>query len=98
MRIAKNFFGDNQESAKLPRPDDSGHCGFFQTLKKNFFLILNNEINNHVRSNFRLDGSMTIKKRGKVVEQFNDPTNPTFIFMLSSKAGGCGLNLIGANR
>ena len=23
---------------------------------------------------------------------------PEFIFMLSSKAGGCGLNLIGANR
>ena len=46
----------------------------------------------------RLDGSMSIKKRAKVVEQFNDPSNPQFIFMLSSKAGGCGLNLIGANR
>ncbi|XP_059099415.1 DNA repair and recombination protein RAD54-like isoform X1 [Tigriopus californicus] len=46
----------------------------------------------------RLDGSMTIKKRAKVVDQFNDPTSPEFIFMLSSKAGGCGLNLIGANR
>ncbi|KAK0069943.1 DNA repair and recombination protein RAD54 [Biomphalaria pfeifferi] len=48
--------------------------------------------------NVRLDGSMTIKKRAKVVERFNDPTSPEFIFMLSSKAGGCGLNLIGANR
>jgi len=46
----------------------------------------------------RLDGSMTIKKRAKVVDQFNDPTSGQFIFMLSSKAGGCGLNLIGANR
>jgi SNF2 family DNA or RNA helicase len=46
----------------------------------------------------RLDGSMSIKKRAKVVDQFNDPTSPHFIFMLSSKAGGCGLNLIGANR
>lgn len=46
----------------------------------------------------RLDGSMTIKKRGKIVEQFNDPNSSDFIFMLSSKAGGCGLNLIGANR
>lgn len=46
----------------------------------------------------RLDGSMTIKKRAKVVENFNNPTSPEFIFMLSSKAGGCGLNLIGANR
>ncbi|KAK6990646.1 DNA repair and recombination protein RAD54 [Biomphalaria glabrata] len=48
--------------------------------------------------NVRLDGSMTIKKRAKVVDRFNDPTSPEFIFMLSSKAGGCGLNLIGANR
>ncbi|RWS15125.1 DNA repair and recombination protein RAD54-like protein [Dinothrombium tinctorium] len=46
----------------------------------------------------RLDGRMSIKKRGKVVEAFNDPSSSDFIFMLSSKAGGCGLNLIGANR
>merc|ERR1719347_1650981 len=46
----------------------------------------------------RLDGSMSIKKRGKVVEDFNNPVDKSFVFMLSSKAGGCGLNLIGANR
>lgn len=46
----------------------------------------------------RLDGTMNIKKRGKTVEEFNKPENKEFIFMLSSKAGGCGLNLIGANR
>ncbi|XP_023230728.1 DNA repair and recombination protein RAD54-like [Centruroides sculpturatus] len=46
----------------------------------------------------RLDGTMSIKKRAKVVETFNNPDNDEFIFMLSSKAGGCGLNLIGANR
>ncbi|KAM4574256.1 DNA repair and recombination protein RAD54-like isoform 2-T2 [Fundulus diaphanus] len=46
----------------------------------------------------RLDGTMSIKKRAKIVETFNNPQNPEFIFMLSSKAGGCGLNLIGANR
>ena len=46
----------------------------------------------------RLDGTMSIKKRAKIVERFNNPANPEFIFMLSSKAGGCGLNLIGANR
>ncbi|XP_043268087.1 DNA repair and recombination protein RAD54-like [Venturia canescens] len=46
----------------------------------------------------RLDGTMSIKKRAKVVDNFNDPNSGDFIFMLSSKAGGCGLNLIGANR
>uniref|UniRef100_A0A1B6CMB9 DNA repair and recombination protein RAD54-like n=1 Tax=Clastoptera arizonana TaxID=38151 RepID=A0A1B6CMB9_9HEMI len=46
----------------------------------------------------RLDGSMTIKNRAKIVDRFNNPESNDFLFMLSSKAGGCGLNLIGANR
>ncbi|EKX73897.1 recombinational repair protein, putative [Theileria equi strain WA] len=46
----------------------------------------------------RLDGTISIKKRHKLVTTFNDPTTNSFIFLLSSKAGGCGINLIGANR
>lgn len=46
----------------------------------------------------RLDGTMTTKKRNAIVQRFNDPTTDEFVFLLSSKAGGCGLNLIGANR
>ncbi|KAJ3384046.1 DNA-dependent ATPase protein rad54 [Lobulomyces angularis] len=46
----------------------------------------------------RLDGSLTIKKRMQLVDQFNEPNSEDFVFLLSSKAGGCGLNLIGANR
>ncbi|KAE8215657.1 hypothetical protein CF327_g1084 [Tilletia walkeri] len=47
---------------------------------------------------FRLDGTMNVSKRQKLVDKFNDPEGGEFIFLLSSKAGGCGLNLIGANR
>ncbi|CAK5277650.1 unnamed protein product [Mycena citricolor] len=47
---------------------------------------------------FRLDGSMSIIKRQKMVDQFNDPEGKERVFLLSSKAGGCGINLIGANR
>ncbi|KAG7352526.1 SNF2 family helicase [Nitzschia inconspicua] len=46
----------------------------------------------------RLDGSVTMKKRQKMVDEFNDPTSSLVAFLLSSKAGGCGLNLIGGNR
>jgi len=46
----------------------------------------------------RLDGTMNPKKRQKLVDRFNDPEGNEFVFLLSSKAGGCGLNLIGANR
>lgn len=41
---------------------------------------------------------MTVSKRQKLVDQFNDPEGKEFVFLLSSKAGGCGINLIGANR
>jgi len=41
---------------------------------------------------------MSIPKRQKLVDQFNDPHGKEFVFLLSSKAGGCGINLIGANR
>lgn len=46
----------------------------------------------------RLDGSITMKKRQKMVDEFNDPCSSLVAFLLSSKAGGCGLNLIGGNR
>lgn len=47
----------------------------------------------------RLDGTMNVTKRQKLVDKFNDPENhQDTVFLLSSKAGGCGINLIGANR
>ncbi|KAH7517973.1 hypothetical protein FEM48_Zijuj09G0121200 [Ziziphus jujuba var. spinosa] len=46
----------------------------------------------------RLDGTTSISKRQKLVNRFNDPSKDEFVFLLSSKAGGCGLNLIGGNR
>lgn len=32
------------------------------------------------------------------MDEFNDPSSSLIAFLLSSKAGGCGLNLIGGNR
>jgi hypothetical protein len=39
-----------------------------------------------------------VKARQPVVDAFNDPAHPAFLLLLSSKAGGVGLNIIGANR
>lgn len=36
-----------------------------------------------------------------MVDEFNEPNSrkrENFVFLLSAKAGGCGLNLIGCNR
>jgi superfamily II DNA or RNA helicase len=46
----------------------------------------------------RLDGSSAPGKRQAMVDEFNDPYKDQFVFLLSSRAGGCGLNLIGGNR
>jgi len=47
---------------------------------------------------FYLDGTTLIPKQQKLVDQLNDPHGKVFVFLLSSKASGCGINLIGANR
>jgi len=36
----------------------------------------------------RLDGSIGMKKRQKMVDEFNDPSSSLIAFLLSSKAGG----------
>ncbi|KAI9721290.1 MAG: hypothetical protein M1812_002452 [Candelaria pacifica] len=47
----------------------------------------------------RLDGSTPVSKRQDIVDTFNrTPATVCFVFLLSAKAGGAGLNLIGASR
>ncbi|TPX74385.1 hypothetical protein CcCBS67573_g04337 [Chytriomyces confervae] len=47
----------------------------------------------------RLDGQTDSSKRQGLVDQFNTSNSQTnFCFLLSAKAGGLGLNLIGASR
>lgn len=47
----------------------------------------------------RLDGSTEGTQRQKLVDMFNTSTpERCFVFLLSCKAGGVGINLIGANR
>lgn len=46
----------------------------------------------------RLDGSTPVASRQRLVDEFNSEHSSTFAFLLSSKAGGLGLNLIGASH
>lgn len=45
----------------------------------------------------RLDGSTPAEEREKRMYKFNSPDSPYFIFLLSTRAGGLGLNLTAAN-
>ncbi|ODV84816.1 hypothetical protein CANARDRAFT_179170, partial [[Candida] arabinofermentans NRRL YB-2248] len=67
---------------------------FTQTLD-----ILEKLLNALNLSNTRLDGSTPSKDRDSIVMNFNKSSvEDKFIFLLSAKSGGCGLNLIGASR
>ncbi|KAF6259017.1 SNF2 family N-terminal domain-containing protein [Scenedesmus sp. NREL 46B-D3] len=45
----------------------------------------------------RLDGSTAVADRLSIVDSFNDPDGGVFAFLLSTRAGGQGLNLTGAD-
>ncbi|KAF7665468.1 hypothetical protein LDENG_00142640 [Lucifuga dentata] len=48
---------------------------------------------------YRLDGSTSASERERLINQFNDPENSSaWVFLLSTRAGCLGVNLIGANR
>lgn len=41
----------------------------------------------------RLDGTTKTEDRGSLLKKFNAPDSPFFLFLLSTRAGGLGLNL-----
>ncbi|KAK6464988.1 P-loop containing nucleoside triphosphate hydrolase protein [Scheffersomyces coipomensis] len=60
--------------------------------------LLENEILKALNINFlRLDGSTPKQARNKLINDFNRSANIK-VFLLSSKSGGMGINLVGASR
>eukprot|EP01132_Coremiostelium_polycephalum_P006184 gene6184-7700_t len=60
--------------------------------------IIEDFVCNHTKYQYRrMDGTTSVKNRQTLVEEFNLDPN-LFIFLLTTKVGGLGLNLTGANR
>ncbi|KAK5361883.1 DNA-dependent ATPase fun30 [Exophiala xenobiotica] len=47
---------------------------------------------------FRLDGNTKVSERQDLIDEFSADDNETPVFMLSTKAGGAGINLAKANK
>lgn len=47
---------------------------------------------------FRLDGNTKVSERQDLIDEFSADDNTTPVFMLSTKAGGAGINLAKANK
>jgi SNF2 family DNA or RNA helicase len=73
-----------------------GHkCLIFTQMSK-MLDILEVFLNLHAHSYVRLDGSTAIDRRQKLMDRFNsDPK--LFCFILSTRSGGLGINLTGAD-
>lgn len=46
----------------------------------------------------RMDGTTQVSTRAKLINRFNDSREGIFVFLLTTKVGGLGINLTGANR
>ncbi|MQM07152.1 hypothetical protein Taro_039984 [Colocasia esculenta] len=77
----------------LPKLQKSGHRVLLFSQMTRLIDILEIYLQLHEFKYLRLDGSTKTEDRGVLLKQFNAPDSPYFMFLLSTRAGGLGLNL-----
>ncbi|KAH7655866.1 Nucleoplasmin ATPase protein [Dioscorea alata] len=77
----------------LPKLQKSGHRVLLFSQMTRLIDILEIYLQLHDFKYLRLDGSTKTEERGSLLKQFNAPDSPYFMFLLSTRAGGLGLNL-----
>jgi SNF2 family DNA or RNA helicase len=81
----------------LPKLKAAGHRVLMFTQMTAVMTMLEDYFAYRGYSSLRLDGSTPAEEREKRMYKFNAPDSPYFIFCLSTRAGGLGLNLATAN-
>ena len=81
----------------LPKLKAAGHRILMFTQMTKMMPILEDYFAYRGFSSLRLDGSTSADDREKRMYMFNAPDSPYFIFLLSTRAGGLGLNLATAD-
>ncbi|GJQ90390.1 probable ATP-dependent DNA helicase CHR12 [Tanacetum coccineum] len=77
----------------LPKLHRAGHRVLLFSQMTRVLDILEVYLQLHGFKFLRLDGSTKTEERGTLLKQFNAPDSPYFMFLLSTRAGGLGLNL-----
>ncbi|KAK9808778.1 hypothetical protein WJX72_003449 [[Myrmecia] bisecta] len=77
----------------LPKLQASGHRVLLFSQMTRVLDIIQDFLALRGFSYLRLDGSTKTDDRGRMLREFNAEGSPVFIFMLSTRAGGLGLNL-----
>jgi len=81
----------------LPKLKAAGHRVLMFTQMTAVMTILEDYFAYRGFLSLRLDGSTPAEEREKRMYKFNAPDSPYFVFLLSTRAGGLGLNLTAAN-
>jgi len=81
----------------LPKLKAAGHRVLIFTQMTQVMTILEDYFALRGYLSLRLDGSTPADEREKRMYRFNSPDSPYFIFLLSTRAGGLGLNLTAAD-
>lgn len=97
-------YGNPERSGKMKVVDqvlkvwkEQGHRVLLFTQTQQMLDILENNLINGGYSYRRMDGLTPIKQRMALIDEFNN-TDDVFIFILTTKVGGLGTNLTGADR
>ena len=74
-----------------------GHRALLFTQTQQMLDILERSVQNAGMTYHRMDGSTAVGARVRLVDDFND-NEDIFVFLLTTKVGGIGINLTGADR
>ena len=77
----------------LPKLKATGHKVLIFTQMTQVILLMEDYFNQYGYKYLRLDGSTKADDRGELLKMFNAPDSDYDVFVLSTRAGGLGLNL-----
>jgi DNA excision repair protein ERCC-6 len=104
-QAASAEYGDPSRSGKLQVTlkilsawREQGHRCLVFSQTQQMLDIIEGAVANAGYSYRRMDGNTSIASRMTLIDEFNDDDRGVFVFLLTTKVGGLGVNLTGANR